>query len=86
MRPARSLRIRGTTSRHMRTAPNRLVSNVSRHTEVRVSIIPTPTIGPDQACIELAKEIEVEVALGSPLGDRAVVDAATGTQLKVTPR
>ena len=55
-------------------------------TEVRVSIIPTPTIGPDQACIELAKEIEVEVALGSPLGDRAVVDAATGTQLKVTPR
>ena len=37
MRPVRSLRISGTTSRHMRTAPKRLVSKVSRHIEVGVS-------------------------------------------------
>ena len=37
MRPKRSFCISGTTSRHMRTAPKRLVSKVSRHVEVGVS-------------------------------------------------
>lgn len=59
---------------------------IESSTKVRVSIVATPTIGPDQACIELAKEIEGEVRLRSALGDRSVVDAATGITLKVSTR
>jgi hypothetical protein len=51
---------------------------------VKVQIVGKSTIGPDQACIEIAVELRLEVALAAPLGDRAVLDATTGTRVPVT--
>lgn len=45
---------------------------------VKVQILGRSTLGPNEACIEIAKEITVTVTLEAPLGDRAVVDATTG--------
>ncbi|NML49546.1 hypothetical protein HHL19_04190 [Streptomyces sp. R302] len=45
--------------------------------QVRVRIEEKP-LDPDRACILIAKEITVEVTLAAPLGDRPVVDAASG--------
>ncbi|MFE3098628.1 hypothetical protein ACFXG1_33010 [Streptomyces sp. NPDC059248] len=44
---------------------------------VRVSVVGTWN-DPGKACIAIAKEQTVKVALDAPLGDRKVVDAATG--------
>ena len=52
-------------------------------TEVYVVINSTPTVDKDMACIELAKEISVDVVLQAPLGSRTVQDGNTGETLKV---
>jgi hypothetical protein len=51
---------------------------------VKVQIVGKSTIGPDQACIEIALELRLEVTLDAPLGDRAVIDATTGARVPVT--
>ncbi|MFF5501827.1 hypothetical protein [Streptomyces roseolus] len=45
--------------------------------QVRVRIDEKP-LDPDRACALVAKEITVEVTLAAPLGDRPLVDAASG--------
>ncbi|TQK43997.1 hypothetical protein FBY35_5474 [Streptomyces sp. SLBN-118] len=40
---------------------------------------------PDRVCIAIAKEITVKVTLDKPLGDRKVVDAATGEAVPARP-
>jgi hypothetical protein len=52
-------------------------------TEVYVVISSTPTIDKDMACIELAKEISVDVTLQAPLGTRVVVDGNTSERVAV---
>jgi hypothetical protein len=51
---------------------------------VKVQIVGKSTIGPDQACIEIALELRLEVTLAAPLGDREVIDATTGARVPVT--
>jgi hypothetical protein len=51
---------------------------------VRVQIVGKSTVGPDQACIEIALELRLEVTLDAPLGDRTVIDATTGATVPVT--
>jgi hypothetical protein len=51
---------------------------------VKVQIVGKSTTGPDQACIEIALELRLEVVLDAPLGDRAVIDATTGARVPVT--
>jgi hypothetical protein len=51
---------------------------------VTVQIVGKSTIGPDQACIEIALELRLEVTLEAPLGDRTVIDATTGARVPVT--
>ena len=51
---------------------------------VKVQIVGKSTVGPDQACIEIALELRLEVTLDAPLGDRAVIDATTGARIPVT--
>jgi hypothetical protein len=53
---------------------------------VKVQIVGTSTIGPDEACADMAQQVEVRVALGKPLGSRAVSDATTGEKVRVTGR
>lgn len=53
---------------------------------VKVQIVGTSTIGPDQACADMAQQVEVKVALDRPLGSRAVSDATTGQKVRVTGR
>jgi hypothetical protein len=55
-------------------------------TAVKVQIVGTSTIGPDEACADMAQQVEVRVALDKPLGSRAVSDATTGQKLRVTGR
>jgi hypothetical protein len=50
---------------------------------VTVSVVGRSTLGPDQACIEIAKEYRTEVTLSAPLGDRSLIDAATGEPIRV---
>ena len=51
---------------------------------VKVQIIGRSTLGPDEACIEIAQEIKVVVELDAPLGSRTLTDAATGLKIPVT--
>ncbi len=51
---------------------------------VKVQIVGRSTLGPDQACIEIAQEIKVVVELDAPLGTRTLTDAATGLKIPVT--
>jgi hypothetical protein len=51
---------------------------------VKVQIVGKSTLGPDQACIEIALELRLEVTLEAPLGDREVLDATTGALVPVT--
>ena len=53
-------------------------------TTVKVQIVGRSTIGPDEACNAMAVEIKAVVELDAPLGDREVVDAATGLPVPVT--
>jgi hypothetical protein len=53
---------------------------------VTVQIVGTSTIGPDQACADMAQQVEVKVALDRPLGSRPVSDATTGQKVRVTGR
>ncbi|MFC6238825.1 hypothetical protein [Longivirga aurantiaca] len=53
-------------------------------TTVKVQIVGRSTLGPDEACIEIAQELKVLVELDSPLGSRTVVDATTGLPVPVT--
>jgi hypothetical protein len=52
-------------------------------TTVTVSVVGRSTLGPDQACIEIAKESKASITLAAPLGDRALIDAATGRPITV---
>lgn len=52
-------------------------------TAVTVSVSGRSTLGPDQACIEIAQEYKSTVTLRAPLGDRALIDAATGEAVTV---
>ncbi|WP_328678685.1 hypothetical protein OG905_29815 [Streptomyces sp. NBC_00322] len=53
-------------------------------TSVTVRIVETNP-DPDRVCIAIAKEITEKVALNKPLGDRKVVDAATGEAIPARP-
>ena len=53
-------------------------------TAVTVQIVGRSTLGPDEACIEMAQEITVVVELASPLGDRTILDSTTGLPVPVT--
>jgi hypothetical protein len=53
---------------------------------VKVQIVGTSTIGPDEACIDMAQEVEVQVLLERPLGSRTVTDVTTGEKIPVTGR
>jgi hypothetical protein len=55
-------------------------------TAVKVQIVGTSTIGPDEACADMAQQVEVKVALDEPLGSRPVSDATTGEKVRVTER
>ena len=52
-------------------------------TTVKVQVTGRSTIGPDQACVEIAKEYTLPVKLAAPLGDRQVIDASTGERVQV---
>uniref|UniRef100_A0AAU2JWT2 Lipoprotein n=1 Tax=Streptomyces sp. NBC_00049 TaxID=2903617 RepID=A0AAU2JWT2_9ACTN len=45
-------------------------------------ILPGPELGPDQGCAAMMYHERVPVTLSRPLGDRIVVDAASGTALE----
>lgn len=53
-------------------------------TSVSVRIVETNP-DPGRVCIAIAKEITAKVTLDKPLGDRKVVDAATGEAVPVRP-
>ncbi len=53
---------------------------------VKVQIVGTSTIGPDEACADMALEVKVDVALERPLGARTVTDATTGEKVRVAGR
>ena len=53
---------------------------------VKVQIVGTSTIGPDQACIDMAQETRVRVTLAAPLGSRVLRDATTDEIVPVTGR
>lgn len=53
---------------------------------VKVQIVGTSTLGPDEACADMALEVKVDVALERPLDARTVTDATTGQKVRVAGR
>jgi hypothetical protein len=53
-------------------------------TTVKVQVVERSTIGPDEACVDMAQEWKALVELDAPLGDRDLVDATTGLTIPVT--
>ena len=50
---------------------------------VKAQIVGVSTIGPDEGCIDLAKEVAVPVTLSAPLGSRTLLDTTTGETIAV---